>query len=159
MPRPRPEGLDAPWVPRMIQAASRANVWIYQKTDGRVWGRWYVGAAFKKGGVPICLLTTTGRKSGLARVTPLLFLEDSGRIVLVGSKGGLPSEPLWALNLRAQPECEVQTGARTQAMTARVTEGSERADLWTKLVALYADFDSYRTWTDRVLPVFVLEPR
>jgi F420H(2)-dependent quinone reductase len=156
--KPRPEGLDKPWVPTLIKRMGRANVWVYQKSGGRLWGRWYLGGTLKKGGIPICLLTTTGRKSGLPRVAPLLFLEDGSRVIIVASQGGLPTNPQWFYNVVANPDCSVQVRREVREMRARVTDGAERVRLWGKLVEMYADFASYQSWTDREIPVVVLEP-
>jgi deazaflavin-dependent oxidoreductase (nitroreductase family) len=86
-------------------------------------------------------------------------MEDGDNVVVVASQGGLPKNPLWYENLRADPECEVQIKRRKMKMTARTADTAERAELWPKLVAHYADFASYETWTDRVIPVVILEPR
>ena len=66
---------------------------------------------------------------------------------------------MWFLNLLADPDVTVQVGRERRAMRASVAEGTERAELWTRLVDLYADYDSYQSWTDRVIPVVVLAPR
>src|SRR5689334_11300319 len=98
MTKPRPEGLDKPWVPGVMRRMSKAHVWVYQKTNGVLGGKWRVGAAFPRG-VDVCLLTTKGRKSGETRTAPLLYLPDGPRVVVVASQGGMPKHPLWYLNL------------------------------------------------------------
>ena len=109
--------------------------------------------------MPICLLTTKGRKSGLPRVAPLLFLEDGDNVVVVASKGGLPTNPQWFYNVVANPDCTLQVKRNVREMRGRVATGSEREALWGKLVDMYADFASYQSWTDREIPVVVLEPQ
>ena len=153
----RPKQLDSPVVPKIIKAMSRVNVWLYRRTNGRVGGTWRVGSAFPRG-VPMCLLTTRGRKSGQPRTAPLLYLPDDDRVVLVASQGGLPSDPQWYRNLRHDPDVSVRIGAREQCMRARTAEGSERERLWARLVAHYRDFADYQSWTDRTIPVVVCEP-
>jgi deazaflavin-dependent oxidoreductase (nitroreductase family) len=153
----RPEGLDSPIVPKVMRLMSQANVWLYQKTDGRLGSTWRVGAAFPKG-VPVCLLTTKGRKTGAPRTTPLLFIEEGPNIVLVASQGGLPKDPLWYLNLKNDPDVEIQVRARRGRYRARVADEAERSRLWPELVAHYADFAAYQTWTDRQIPVVICEP-
>ena len=154
----KPKGLDTDLTRRIIKAMASTNVWLYRTTGGRVGGTWRIGAGFRKP-VPICLLEHTGRKTGVQRTTPLVYLVDGDRIVVVASQAGRPEHPMWYLNLLADPEVTVQVRSRRRPMRARVAEGPERADLWTRLVALYADYDSYQSWTDRVIPVVVLEPR
>ena len=154
--KPRPPGLDSPLVPKLIRAMSRANVWIYRLTNGRLGGTWRIGSAFPRG-VPLCLFTTTGRKSALPRTTPLLFLRDANRVVVVGSQGGLPEHPQWFLNLLSNPRVSIQIGATERAYLSHVASVEERAHLWPRLVALYPDFASYQSWTTRVIPVVVCE--
>ena len=154
----RPEGLDHPWVPKVMRAMSRAHVWLYRRTGGRLGSTWRVGSAFPRG-VPVLLLTTVGRKTKQPRTTPLLYLEDGARYAIVGSQGGLPKDPLWMANLRANPDVEVQIGGRVQAMRARIATPEERAQLWPRLVAHYADFAAYQSWTDRQIPVVLLETK
>ncbi|UYP20904.1 nitroreductase family deazaflavin-dependent oxidoreductase [Rhodococcus sp. Z13] len=135
---------------------SRFNVAAYKATNGRIGGKWRVGSAFPWG-IPVCLLTTTGRKTGRPRTAPLLFLEDGDKVVLVASQGGLPKHPLWFRNLQANPEVTVQIRSRVRTMRARVATDEERAVYWPRLTAMYPDFDNYQSWTDRVIPVVVCE--
>jgi deazaflavin-dependent oxidoreductase (nitroreductase family) len=153
----KPKGLDSDATRRIIKAMATTNVWLYRRTGGRVGGTWRVGAAFRKP-VPICLLEHRGRRTGKLRATPLVYLEDGERVIVVASQAGRPEHPMWYLNLLADPRVTVQIGRRRRAMRARVAEADERAVLWPRLVALYADYDSYQSWTDRVIPVVVLEP-
>ena len=159
MPTPRPTGLDAPWVPTVLRRVSKLNVALYRWSGGRLGGRWYVGSAFRKGGVPVCLLTTVGRKSGQPRTAPLLYLRDGDNVVVVASQGGLPRNPLWYLNLQSQPDAELQIGPNRWPVRARTAGAQERDSLWPRLVELYPDFDNYAEWTERTIPVVVLEPR
>lgn len=156
--RQRPKQLDSPIVPQIIKVMSRANVWLYRKTNGRIGGKWRVGSAFPRG-VPTCLLTTRGRVSGQPRTAPLLYLADGDRVVLVASQGGLPRDPLWYRNLAEHPDVVVQIGGDVREMRARTARDEERATLWPRLVDLYRDFDAYQSWTDRVIPVVICEPR
>ena len=155
--KPKPEGLDKPYVPKIIKLMSQVTTAVYRWTGGLLGSTWRVGSAFPWG-IPVLLLTTTGRKSGQPRTLPLLFIEEGDRIIIVASKGGLPSEPLWYKNLVANPECDVQIKRRKFKAKARTASPEEREALWPKLVAHYPDFASYATWTDRVIPVVILEP-
>ncbi|MGI8335580.1 nitroreductase family deazaflavin-dependent oxidoreductase [Actinomadura scrupuli] len=155
--RKRPGGLDSPIVPRILKVASRLNVAVYRATGGRVGGKWRIGSAFPRG-VPVCLVTTRGRKTGIARTLPLLFLSDGDRVILVASQGGLPRHPLWYRNMEADPEITVQVRREVRRMRARTAGAAERAELWPRLVAMYPDFETYRSWTDREIPVVICEP-
>lgn len=160
---PRPEtGVDdprrgAPWVVGVIKVMSRVNTCAYRISGGRLGGSWRVGSALRTP-VPVCLLTTTGRKSGEPRTVPLLHFPDGDRVLLVASQGGLPKHPQWYLNVLADPAVTVQVGRRRRSMTAREATPAERAELWPKLVERYADFADYQANTSRVIPVIICEP-
>ena len=154
--KPKPKGLDRPSTVRIIKVMSRVNTRIYRLTGGRLGKKWRVGAAFRKP-IPICLLTTTGRKSGQPRTVPLCFLPQGEDIVLVASQGGLPSNPQWYYNIKANPDVQIEIGKQAAGYKARVAQPDERAELWPKLVDLYADFDTYQAWTEREIPVVICE--
>jgi F420H(2)-dependent quinone reductase len=156
--KPRPDQLDSPVVKKLMKYGSKAQVWCYRRTNGRIGGKWRVGSAFKKP-VPVLLLDHVGRKSGTKFTTPLLYLVDGANLVVVASQGGMATDPQWYRNLLAGPETQVQVGAELRRVRARVAAEEERAKLWPRLVELYADFDNYAAWTDRVIPVVILEPR
>jgi deazaflavin-dependent oxidoreductase (nitroreductase family) len=155
--KPKPQGLDKPLTTRLIKLMSRVNTRVYRMTGGRVGKNWRIMAGFKKP-VPICLLTTTGRKSGRPRTVPLCYLQDGANIVVVASVGGLPSNPQWFGNLRANPEVEIEIGRKRTGYRARQAEAAERDRLWPRLVELYPDYASYQSWTDREIPVVICEP-
>ena len=155
--KPKPEGLDKPYVGKVIKVMSKVNVVAYRWTGGLLGATWRVGSAFPRG-VPVLLLTTIGRKSAQPRTAPLLFIEDGDNIVVWASQGGLPKDPLWYKNLQANRQCEVQIKRRKKRMRARTANPEERARLWPKAVAHYADLASYQAWTDRVIPLVILEP-
>ncbi|MEH6621838.1 MAG: nitroreductase family deazaflavin-dependent oxidoreductase [Dietzia maris] len=142
----------------VIKVMSRVNTWAYRVSGGRIGGSWRVGSALRAP-VPVCLVTTTGRKSGEPRTVPLLHLPDGDRVLLVASQGGLPKHPQWYYNVLADPNVTVQVGRRRRAMTAREATQSERAELWPRLVERYADFADYQANTSRIIPVIICEPR
>ena len=153
----KPKGLDKPYVGKIIKIMSKVHVTLYRWTGGLLGSKWRVGSAFPRG-VPVLLLTTIGRRSGLPRTLPLLFIEDGQNIVIVASQGGLPKNPLWFGNVEANPEVTIQIKRRKSRMKARTASPDERERLWPKLVAHYPDFASYVTWTDREIPVVICEP-
>ena len=154
----RPSHLDSPRVATAIKYMSKANTWVYRRTGGRVGGKWRVGAGLRKP-VPTLLLEHRGRKSGKAFTTPLLYLEDGVDIIVVASQGGMPANPQRFHNLVATPDALVQIGSRRQPVRAVVADEAERARLWPLLLGLYADFENYRAWTDREIPILILKPR
>lgn len=159
MTKPRPAGLDSPRTTTVIKYMAKAQVLAFRATGGRVGKYWRIGAGFRKP-VPTLLLDHVGRTSGTRYTTPLLYLEDGRDLVVVASQGGLPKNPQWYLNLLTHPDTTVRLAREgTRAVRAREAVGTERERLWPLLVDLYADFASYQSWTDRVIPVMVLEPR
>ncbi len=155
----RKEQLAHPVVPKVIKTMARLQVKAFRLTNGRIGSKWRIGAGFRKP-VPTLLLDHIGRKSGENYTTPLLYLDHGPDLVVVGSQGGLPKDPQWFHNLVAHPETSVRLRREgVRQVRARVAEADERADLWPRLVALYADFADYQAVTDRIIPVVVLEPR
>ncbi|WP_067453499.1 nitroreductase family deazaflavin-dependent oxidoreductase [Actinomadura macra] len=122
----------------------------YEETNGEVGHDWEKGA-------PILILTTKGRKTGEDRKFALIYQEHEGNYVIVASKGGAPVHPGWYLNLQADPEVRVQVKADKFTARARTADGAERAELWTKMAAVWPDYDEYQKKTDREIPVVVLE--
>ena len=159
LPEEKPGGLDSPVTAKVMKYGAKAQVTVFRLTGGRsaAPGGWAPG--FRKP-VPTLLLEHRGRKSGRLFTTPLLYLRSGEDVVIVGSQGGLPKHPQWYFNLLAHPETRVHLkGRRDVAVTARVAEPEERAELWPRLVELYADFAKYQAWTEREIPVVVLSPR
>lgn len=135
----------------VIKWMSRANTVLYRSTGGRVGGRFLRGA-------PVCLVTTTGRRSGRPRTVPLLYLRDGDDFVIVASKGGMPEHPLWYRNLLDDPNATIELGRERTDVTCRTAKPEERARLWPTLVDMYRDYDSYQARTDREIPVVICSP-
>ena len=141
-----------------MKLSSKAVAWVYRKTGGKIGGNWRVGAGFKKP-VPTLLLEHRGRKSGKTYVSPLVYMTDGDDVIVVASMGGRDENPQWFGNLKANPDVHIELGPERRAVRAVVAGPEERARLWPKLVEAYADFDAYQSWTDREIPVFILQPR
>ena len=135
---------------RFIKLMSSVNAGMYRRSGGRFGGRF--------GGAPVCLLTTTGRRSGEPRTVPLLYLRDGEDVVVVASKGGYSAHPQWYINLLADPRVTVQIERRATPMVARVATADHKAALWPRLVAMYSSYDTYQARTDRDIPVVICSP-
>lgn len=111
---------------------------------------------------PPILLTTRGRKSGRPRTVVLPhFCADPGRIAVVGSRGGMPTDPHWARNLRAHPEATIWYQRREIEVDVKLMEGEERMPLWDSITArspVYLDYQR-RASAHREIPVFELTAR
>jgi F420H(2)-dependent quinone reductase len=159
LPEERPDGLDSPVTVKVIKYMAKAQVAAFRATNGRIGNKWRIGAGWKKP-VPTLLLEHVGRKSGKTFETPLLYLDDGPDLVVVASQGGLPKNPQWYANLAAHPDTHVSLkGQKRRPVRARTATPDEREVLWPRLVDLYADFAKYDRWTERTIPVVVLEPR
>ena len=111
-------------------------------------------------GMPtMLLLDHVGAKSGQARTTPLVYIEDGDAFVIVASKGGHPKHPAWFHNLRANPDTTIQVGSRKIPVTARVATDVERDRLWPAVVRAYSGYEGYQRRTGRKIPLVMLEPR
>ncbi|CDQ47078.1 MULTISPECIES: nitroreductase family deazaflavin-dependent oxidoreductase [Mycolicibacterium] len=145
------EGLNSKAVGTGIKWMSRANTWIFKKSGGKLGNKFLRGAE-------VGILTTTGRKSGEPRDSPLLFLQEGSRIVLVASQGGRATNPMWYLNIKANPNITFQTKKEKLDLVAREATDAERDEYWPKLDAMYPDFANYRSYTDRKIPILICDP-
>ena len=130
--------------------ATKLHASLYRATAGRVGGTLV--------GCPVLLLNTVGRKTGLRRTTPLLYLRDGDRYVAVASNGGAREHPAWWLNLKIHPEATVEVGGRRKRVHAREAGPEEKARLWPRLVEMYSSYEDYQRKTDREIPIIVLRP-
>jgi F420H(2)-dependent quinone reductase len=109
-------------------------------------------------GMPVVLITMRGAKSGKIRKIPVMRVEHDGRYAAVASLGGAPKHPIWYHNLSAHPNVTLQDGPDRREMVAREVTGAEKDEWWARAVAAYPDYAAYQERTERVIPVFVLEP-
>jgi deazaflavin-dependent oxidoreductase (nitroreductase family) len=129
--------------------------WFWHKRLYR-WSGGRIGA--RMANLPVLLLDTIGRRSGAARTNALTYLPWGEAFVVVASVLGEPKHPAWYLNLVANPDVQIQVGARRLAVRARDAEGEERERIWDAVVAESPDYAQYRSRTGRRIPVVVLEP-
>jgi len=133
------------WVREQIEA--------YERSDGREAG------TFADTGLPVVVITMRGNKSGKVRKMALMRVEHDGEYALVASVGGMPKNPVWYNNLKADPNVVIQDGADRFEAVVREAEGEERSTWWKRAVAAYPDYEVYQQATTRVIPVFVASRR
>ncbi len=133
-----------------VTLLGQEHVRRYQETDGEVGYLW--------NGVPILLLTTTGRKTGVLHTTPLIFARDGGDYLIIASQGGAPRHPFWYLNLVANPEAQIQVRAEHIAVTAHTASEAEKPRVWKIMADQWPNYDTYQTRTERPIPVVSLRP-
>ena len=154
-------------VQRAMQAfsSSRFGAWFFSKTlrylDRAVHklsgGRTSVPQVLA--GLPVLLVTTTGRKSGQPRTSPLVAVPLADTLALVGTNFGQTSTPAWALNLESDPGLHVQYRDVERALTARPATDDERAEVWRAAAGVYPGYDKYQQRiSGREIRIFVLEP-
>lgn len=108
---------------------------------------------------PLLLLTTIGAKSGQPRTTPMMYIPDSNRLLVIASNAGAAQHPDWYYNLVAHPEVTVEVKDETYNAIATVTEGEERQRLWAKVIAAAPFFVEHQAKITREIPVIALERR
>jgi deazaflavin-dependent oxidoreductase (nitroreductase family) len=131
---------------------TRFNVWVYKKTNGRLMKNF-------PGGFPICIVTMTGKKSGLEREIALIHLPYGEQKLLVASQGGMDKHPVWYHNIKATPDIKIMVAGVSHDYHARQVSADEKRELWPHLLSLYPGFDEYQARTDRDIPVFLCDRR
>ena len=121
----------------------------FRANEGRVGGQFE--------GAPLLLLHTTGAKSGVERVNPVMYQADGDRLAVFASKAGAPTNPDWYHNLRANPTATVEVGTETVQVVALEAEGEERDRIWARQKERFPGFADYEEKTTRQIPVVVLE--
>lgn len=134
----------------MFKVAKVVHPLVLRLSGGRLGGR--------VAGMPVVVLTTTGRTSGKPRTAPLTAIEHEGHTYVIASKGGDDRHPAWYLNLVANPDVTVQRSGRTEAMVARVLSPEEKAEVWPVVTRTYKGYAAYQKRTDRQIPVVELVP-
>jgi deazaflavin-dependent oxidoreductase (nitroreductase family) len=136
----------------LLAPMMRGHAALYRATGGRIGGR--------LPGLPsLLLLDHVGAKSGKRRTTPLVYMPEGERFLVVASKGGHPRHPAWFHNLRAHPDTEVQIGTRRIQVHAREADEQERDLLWPKAADYNPHWGRYRKRAPREIPLVLLEPR
>jgi deazaflavin-dependent oxidoreductase (nitroreductase family) len=127
------------------------HVRVYRETDGEYGHDWRNGSS-------ILLLTTAGRRSGEPRTNALIYGRAGDDFLIVASNGGSDQPPAWYVNLREEPEVDVQVLDRRFRARARDATPEERPAMWVEMTRHWPDYDAYQERTEREIPVVVLEP-
>ena len=127
--------------------------WLHLKMY--LWSGGRIGHTMRN--LPVLILTTKGKQTGLLRQKALMYLPYGDDFVVVASNLGQARPPAWWVNLQAKPEATVQVRGEHQAVRAREAGGEEREQLWNAIAEKNSDYDQYRTWTSRRIPVVVLQ--
>jgi deazaflavin-dependent oxidoreductase (nitroreductase family) len=107
---------------------------------------------------PMLLLTTTGRRSGRERTTPVIYIQDGDGFVVSSEEfGQAERRAAWPRNLDADPHAKVQIGSRVVACRARRLSDAEAGHYWPRLVEVWPAHETYLRRSGR-RHTFVLEP-
>jgi deazaflavin-dependent oxidoreductase (nitroreductase family) len=136
----------------------QAHLHEYLTTHGKEGHFWDTSRYGGPGPMSTLILKVIGRKSGNARLVPLIYGIWAGEYVIVGSKGGIDEHPYWYLNLLEQRELEFQVGDKAWRGTWREA-ASERAEIWEYLIRYFPPYADYQANTRRVIPVVLLKPK
>lgn len=138
---------------KAVQAGTKANVWLYRRTNGRVGGQ-------GMGRLPLLLLTVPGRKSGAPHTVPIAYFDHNGDYIVVGTgMGGSRRTPQWFLNLNAAGKGRIRIRGQEHDVDAHLTSDAERDELWAQIATRAPHFARFQSRTGRTLPIAVLTAR
>lgn len=124
------------------------HIFTYRLTGGKFGG--------KVRGLPVLLLTTSGRKTGKKRTIPLGYFKEAGGYVITASNAGFDAHPAWFHNLRSNPRATIEVDDQRFEVRAEIAAGEKRDQLWARLVSLAPGYAGYARKTRRVIPLVVL---
>jgi deazaflavin-dependent oxidoreductase (nitroreductase family) len=139
------------WLPRLLPQITAVDSRLQEVTDGR----W---SLLRMAGLPNIMLTVRGRRSGAPRSTPLLCVPWRAGVLVAGSNFGGPKQPVWVVNVRAADTVTYARGGFERTAVPRELSGAERDEAWAHMVATWPNYAKYAERTDRLIPVFYLEP-
>lgn len=139
------------WLPRLLPQITWLDKALHRLTNGR----WSI---LRIAGLPNIMLTVVGRRSGVARSTPLLCVPYQRGVLVAGSNFGGPKPPVWVVNVRAAATVSMQYVGETVTATPQELTGSDREEAWSHMLETWPNYAKYAERTDRVIPVFYLEP-
>jgi len=139
------------WVPRILPQITWVDRTLHRLTGGRV-------TLVRLAGLPSLVLTVVGRKSGIARSTPVLCVPQGTNFLIAGSNFGGPKLPVWVLNIRSVDQVTVTFNGRQLSAVPREVAGDERDAAWAHMLKTWPNYAKYAERTDRIIPVFLLEP-
>jgi F420H(2)-dependent quinone reductase len=135
---------------RLFRAFTNFHVFLYRTSGGKVWNT--------IAGSPVLLLTTIGRKTGLARTTPVVYVRSGNEHLIAASAGGADTDPTWYNNLASKLDAKIEVGDKTFNVKAIITTGEERDRLYELFKAQSKNFVEYEQKTTRKIPVIRLQP-
>ena len=142
--------MASPLQNQMVKLFTGLHVFLYRTSGGKIWG--------SVGGNPVLMLTTTGRKTGKPRTTPVMYVHKDNEYLITASAGGADQNPAWLSNLNSKPEATIEVDGKKIKVKAVITSGDERDKLYENFKALGSNFIEYEKKTTRKIPVIRLQP-
>ena len=142
---------QVPLVRFIMRWVTRLNVAVFRASRGRLMNKFI-------GGFPVCIVSTTGARSGKLRRIALIHLPHGDHKLLVASQGGMDKNPVWYHNIVTHPDIQIMVDGKELNYRARQVTDEEKAMLWPHLLSMYPSFDEYQARTDRNIPVFSCQP-
>lgn len=139
------------WMPKLLPQITALDKWIQRTTKGR----WTL---LRLAGLPNLMLTVVGRKSGIARSTPLLCVPYREGQLIAGSNFGGAKPPVWVVNVRAADRVKVRINGVERSAAPQELKGDDREQAWEHMLRTWPNYALYARRTDRTIPVFYLEP-
>lgn len=133
-----------------FRAILSVYIFFYRLTSGAIGGR--------MAGLNVMLLTTTGRKTGQPRVTPLGYFKEGANFVIIASNAGAEKNPAWFYNLKSNPQVKIQIGKQELTARAQVVDSEKRNQMWSELVKMAPAYKKYEKQTKREIPLVILQP-
>jgi deazaflavin-dependent oxidoreductase (nitroreductase family) len=140
-----------PWMPRFLPQLTWIDRTLSRLTGGRV-------TLMRLAGLPSMVLTVVGRKSGIARSTPVLCVPYERGYLVAGSNFGGPKPPVWVLNVRSAETVTINLSGQSLTAVPRELTGDEKAKAWEHMLKTWPNYAKYQERTERAIPVFLLQP-
>jgi len=133
---------------RIIKYFAKFQASIFLLSKGKLWNKW-------PGGFPIMVVQTKGAKTQKTRNIPLIYVHQDGMPILVASLGGMPKNPSWYFNVKANPNLKISTTDGTEKYFAEEVSKEKKDELWPLICSFYPDYETYQSNTEREIPVFL----
>ena len=144
----------------MSEYIPSSNEWVAKHVERYEGSGGKDGTTLGETGLPVIIVYNRGHKTGALRKTPLMRVVDGENYILIASQGGAPKHPMWYHNLKADPNVEIRDNTEVHAMRVReVDDEAERQRLWALAVEAFPPYAEYQARTERIIPIFVAEPR
>ena len=139
---------EAKTAQKFIKYFAKFQARIFLLSHGKLWNKW-------PGGFPVMVVRTKGAKTNKIRNIPLIYVHQDGMPILVASLGGMPKNPSWYYNVKANPALKISTIHDSQNYIAEEVSKEKKNQLWPLICSFYPDYETYQNNTSRDIPVFL----